>query len=74
MVKPSIKILHIITRLDLGGSAENTLLTAIGFAQRGYRVDILAGNSDNPPSDNEKKALEKDLLDWDNTLKDSRIL
>jgi glycosyltransferase involved in cell wall biosynthesis len=58
VVKPSIKILHVITRLDLGGSAENTLLTAIGFAQRGYRVDILAGNSDNPPSDNEKKALE----------------
>lgn len=58
MVKSSIKILHIITRLDLGGSAENTLLTAIGLAQRGYHVDILAGYSDNPPSDSEKKAAQ----------------
>ena len=58
MVKAPVKVLHVITRLDLGGSAENTLLTAIGFAQRGYRVDIIAGQSDNPPSVNEKKAME----------------
>jgi len=52
----NLKILHIITRLDLGGSAENTLLTAIGFAQMGYKIDIICGYSNNPPSLNEKKA------------------
>jgi glycosyltransferase involved in cell wall biosynthesis len=51
------RILHIITRLDLGGSAENTLLTAIGLAKKGYAVTIICGQSDNPPSRNEQKAL-----------------
>ena len=53
------RVLHVITRLDLGGSAENTLLTAIGLAERGYQVTIIAGASDNPPSPTEKVALEK---------------
>jgi glycosyltransferase involved in cell wall biosynthesis len=55
-MKP-MKICHIITRLDLGGSAENTLLTAIGLRSRGYTVDLICGKTDNPPSLNEKKAL-----------------
>jgi len=50
------KICHIITRLDLGGSAENTLLTAIGLQSRGYRVDVVCGNSENPASPNEERA------------------
>ena len=50
-------ILHIITRLDCGGSAENTLLTAIGFHKKGYRVSIVAGHSANPRSVNEQAAL-----------------
>jgi glycosyltransferase involved in cell wall biosynthesis len=49
-------VLHIITRLDLGGSAENTLLTALGIIARGYRTTIICGYSDNPPSVNEQKA------------------
>jgi glycosyltransferase involved in cell wall biosynthesis len=53
------RILHVITRLDLGGSAENTLLTAIGLAERGYEAAIIAGPSSNPPSATEKTALEK---------------
>jgi glycosyltransferase involved in cell wall biosynthesis len=52
-----IKVLHVITRLDLGGSAENTLLTAIGLSQKGYETTIVCGNSDNPQSVNEKKAI-----------------
>jgi glycosyltransferase involved in cell wall biosynthesis len=55
-MKP-IKICHIITRLDLGGSAENTLLTVIGLHSRGYVVDIVCGRSDNPPSPRETEAL-----------------
>jgi glycosyltransferase involved in cell wall biosynthesis len=50
-------ILHIITRLDLGGSAENTLLTALGLVEKGYRVTIICGSSDNPPSGTEKTAV-----------------
>lgn len=56
-MKP-ITICHIITRLDLGGSAENTLLTAIGLRSRGYAVDLVCGRTDNPPSLNERKALD----------------
>lgn len=52
-----IKILHIITRLDKGGSAENTLLTVMGMDPSRYTSDVLCGVSDNPPSQNEAAAL-----------------
>lgn len=52
----SLSVLHVITRLDLGGSADNTLLTAIGMAHHGHRATIVCGNSDNPPSLNEQTA------------------
>jgi glycosyltransferase involved in cell wall biosynthesis len=52
-----LKICHVITRLDCGGSAENTLLTAIGLRGRGFTVDIICGRSDNPPSPRENDAL-----------------
>ena len=42
-----VKVLHAITRLDLGGSSENTLLSAIGLARRGYIVDVLFGDTQN---------------------------
>ncbi|MBN2038028.1 MAG: glycosyltransferase family 4 protein [Chitinispirillaceae bacterium] len=53
----SLKVCHVITRLDLGGSAENTLLTAIGLRQRGHAVDLVCGKSENPASASEKQAL-----------------
>ena len=37
------KILHAITRLDKGGSSENTLLSAMGLVRKGYDVDVLFG-------------------------------
>ena len=42
-----IKVLHAITRLDRGGSSENTLLSAIGLARKGYEVDVLFGQTEN---------------------------
>ena len=51
-----MKICHYITRLDLGGSAENTLCTVLGLYQKGYAVEIVCGVSDNPPGESEKKA------------------
>jgi glycosyltransferase involved in cell wall biosynthesis len=43
-----MKVLHAITRLDRGGSSENTLLSAIGLAKKGYEVDILFGQTQSP--------------------------
>lgn len=52
-----VRILHIITRLDLGGSAENTLLTSLLIDKRRFAVDICCGESDNPPSPTETRAV-----------------
>lgn len=47
-----LKILHIITRLIVGGAQENTLLTAIGQSRTpGMRVTLLSG-IDNGPEGN----------------------
>lgn len=40
-----IRVLHLITRLDRGGSAENTLLTVIGLDPRRYQVMLAFGAS-----------------------------
>jgi len=40
-----IKVLHLITRLDKGGSAENTLLTALGLDKNRYEVLLAKGPS-----------------------------
>jgi glycosyltransferase involved in cell wall biosynthesis len=46
---PELRILHIITRLIVGGAQENTLLTALGqHHTRGMRVTLLAGVDDGP--------------------------
>ena len=60
MVNP-IKVLHIITQLDCGGSAENTLHTALRLSPEKYAVTLLCGVSDNPPSQQEKKAVERGI-------------
>ncbi len=43
-------VVHVITRLDRGGSAENTLWSALGLVARGYRVAVLTGPGDDRPS------------------------
>lgn len=45
---PKIKILHIITRLDKGGSAENTLLTASGVNKEKFKAALISGNTNDP--------------------------
>ncbi|MFH1878116.1 MAG: glycosyltransferase [Candidatus Omnitrophota bacterium] len=42
-----IKVLHAITRLDRGGSSENTLLSVIGLSGKDYEVDLMAGRTEN---------------------------
>src|SRR2546428_6593789 len=40
-----ISVIHIITRLDRGGSARNTFLTALGHDRKRFRVSLLCGRS-----------------------------
>ena len=39
------KVVHIITRLDMGGSAQNTLLTALNHDQQRYSVCLIKGST-----------------------------
>ncbi|MBN1126766.1 MAG: glycosyltransferase family 4 protein [Sedimentisphaerales bacterium] len=43
-----MKIVHIITRLILGGAQENTLITCKGLAQRGHEVTLITGPAIGP--------------------------
>ncbi len=45
---PVLSILHVITRLDRGGSSDCTLLQAIGAVRRGHRVTLACGPSRQP--------------------------
>jgi len=56
-----IKVIHIITRLDRGGSAQNTLLTCHELSQR-YEMVLVHGLS-----------LESQMTDWERQSVDSRI-
>src|SRR5712691_3279184 len=40
-----ISVIHIITRLDRGGSARNTFLTALGHDRKRFRVSLVYGRS-----------------------------
>ncbi len=46
--RPRLAILHLITRLERGGSSDCTLLQAIGAARRGHRVLLACGPSGTP--------------------------
>jgi glycosyltransferase involved in cell wall biosynthesis len=43
-----VHIVHVITRLIVGGAQENTLLTCEGLHQRGYRVTLVSGPARGP--------------------------
>ena len=54
-----VKILHIITRLDMGGSAQNTILSCIGLADK-YEIILAAGLShESKMTDREKEAIDR---------------
>jgi glycosyltransferase involved in cell wall biosynthesis len=44
-VNKQIKITHIITRLDMGGSAQNTLFTALNHDPQRYNVCLMKGST-----------------------------
>lgn len=43
-----LKICHVITRMNLGGAEENTLLTCQGLANKGHDVTLITGLSEGP--------------------------
>ena len=45
-MRRSLRILHVITRLERGGASDCTLWQAIGAARRGHRATIACGPSD----------------------------
>lgn len=56
------RVLHIITRQDKGGSAENTLLTVLGLNKEKYDVTLIKGSTlESDMSDEERSANERDL-------------
>ena len=57
-----IKVIHIITRLDKGGSAENTLLTAGGLDKQIYDVLLVKGlSNESGMAEDEAVAVEKSI-------------
>ncbi len=44
------RLLHIITRLDVGGSTENTVLSAIRMPQGEFACGLISGQTTDPPA------------------------
>ena len=56
------KVLHIITRFDKGGSAQNTYLTLLGLKERNFQSYFVTGLSlESEMKYAEIKAQEKDI-------------
>ena len=56
------KILHIITRLDMGGSAQNTLLTCLGLSEKKYEVILAGGLSlESKMTDLEQRSVDRQI-------------
>ena len=54
---PPVRVIHVITRLILGGAQENTLLTVEGFDRMaGYRTTLVAGPPEGPEGDLVRRA------------------
>jgi hypothetical protein len=55
-----LPILHVITRLIVGGAQKNAMLTAALLGPRRYAVDIISG----PQTDLEVNLIKRDLCAW----------
>ncbi len=55
------KVLHIITRLDKGGSAENTFLTAKGLDKKKYDVTLMSGPVDDASQERRTQVEESGI-------------
>jgi glycosyltransferase involved in cell wall biosynthesis len=57
------KILHIITRLDMGGSAQNTLLTCLKLGRKFEMVLISGLSQESNMTDSESEAVDRQIND-----------
>lgn len=55
-MNPPLKIVHLITRLDSGGSAESTFLAAREFRKKGWETSLWAGRGFDLPREIESEA------------------
>jgi glycosyltransferase involved in cell wall biosynthesis len=55
------KILHIITRLDMGGSAQNTLLTCLNLSRKFEMVLVCGLSQESNMTDSEREVVEAQL-------------
>ena len=55
------KIMHVITRLDMGGSAQNTLLTCLGLSDRYDLVLVYGLSRESHMAGAERRSVEKKL-------------
>ena len=62
MVGKKAKIIHLITRLDMGGSAQNTLLTALNHDPQRYSVCLIKGSTGESAMTEAETQLVKDRL------------
>jgi glycosyltransferase involved in cell wall biosynthesis len=60
-MKDRIKILHVITRLDRGGSAQNTLLTCLGLTERYELVLVHGVSAESKMTDWEKQIVQRGI-------------
>ncbi|MEI8174274.1 MAG: glycosyltransferase, partial [Deltaproteobacteria bacterium] len=59
-----IKVIHVITRFDKGGSSENTFLTVQGLAKEKYEVILIRGLSEESRMGTEEAAaVERNLTE-----------
>jgi glycosyltransferase involved in cell wall biosynthesis len=57
-LKKEMKVIHVVTRLDKGGSAEDTLVLVTGLGKDGYKVILIKGSShESEMSMEEKRAV-----------------
>jgi len=56
-----LRVLHLITRLDKGGSAEDTLLAVKGLDKIKFEVTLMSGPVEDPGQDREKEIEESGI-------------
>jgi glycosyltransferase involved in cell wall biosynthesis len=66
-----VHIVHVITRLIVGGAQENTLLTCEGLHERGYKVTLISGPTRGPEGSlvNRARAGGYEFLEEDSLIR-----
>ncbi|NOY70511.1 MAG: glycosyltransferase family 4 protein [Deltaproteobacteria bacterium] len=60
-ISNKIRVMHVITRMDMGGSAQNTLLSCIGLAGKCRIMLVFGGSKESAMTDDERNRVEQGL-------------